>query len=451
MTHVYIVSLLTALICITSGVAQAATVSVDWSAPSTGHTTFRNFASNDSLSSHLSLDALDPKYAADMKQIGFHFLRLHDANVEEWTTDGAWDPTKVATELNAPYVKACGDSNIILTINTVPKWCRNADNSIDDAEYAAFCAKLVKMVNVDMGRHIKYWECLNEPSTWKEFSHNNWAPMFALYNACSKAMKAVDPTIKMAGNVPAWYQEPLTKEYLAACWPNIDVLSSHWYFTGDTIAPPLDGPTIYNKVMTKIPVFDKNASSMRADIADLRAHRRNDGHPILLDLEEFNMGYNYMAWGWGQDEYVGAAFFAACLTHTAHDHYDICANWSSKDDYFGMIDIKDKLRPAAYVYEFANHYLVGSIARSSSDDSNIECLAIQRGPNASGAKHAVMLTNRYYETKTVTLRLGASMLGRTAQITTIDNTGMRTVKQRINSASTTFIMPGFSVKMIALS
>jgi hypothetical protein len=61
-----------------------------------------------------------------------------------------------------------------------------------------------------------------------------------------------------------------------------------------------------------------------------------------------------------------------------------------------------------------------------------------------------MLTNKYYEPKTITLEHGLSMFGREAHITTIDHTGMHSSVRTLSSFSTEFVMQGFSVTMITM-
>jgi hypothetical protein len=60
------------------------------------------------------------------------------------------NPRKIAIELNAQYVKACGDSNLKVTIYIVPTRRRNADNLMNYAKYAAFRANLVWIVDKKM-------------------------------------------------------------------------------------------------------------------------------------------------------------------------------------------------------------------------------------------------------------------------------------------------------------
>jgi len=230
----------------------------------------------------------------------------------------------------------------------------------------------------------------------------------------------------------------------------VDFLSWHEYPVGDNMNPPLDGPGIYKAVMQKLPKLGREVTNAEELVAAHRAHGFTDGHPIPIYYGEYNMNWNWVATGWGQDKYVGAAYFGGALTELAHANVDWAGNWSAKDDYFGLIDMNDKLRPPAYVYMFANHYLIGSMAQSSSDDPDVYCLAIDRGPSAQGDKHAVMLTNTFYNTKTVNLKHGLTVYGLVAKITTVDKTGVHTSTRFVGTTNSTFVMPGFSVAMITM-
>jgi hypothetical protein len=200
--------------------------------------------------------------------------------------------------------------------------------------------------------------------------------------------------------------------------------------------------------MKQLPRFDKEISQAKATIAAHRAHGLTDGHPIPVDYDEFNICGDWTATGWGQDGYVGAAFFGAALTHMADAHVDWSANWSAKEGYYGLTDMNDNMRLPAYVYEFANHHLIGSMALSSTDDPDIECLAVRSVDN--GDRHAIMLTNKYYKPKTVTLAYGLPPVGQLVHITTIDKTGVHTREQQIDLSDMTWTMPGFSVAMITM-
>lgn len=422
--------------------AQAqATIRVDWHNLSAGHTRQSLFGTNDEMCGQFSDGALDPAYASRMAYIHIGFIRLHSDTVHSWTTNGAWDKDKIATELNAPYVRQCGGGHTLITINEPPQWCRNADGSINVGSYAKFCAQLVWIVNKELGKGVRYWECMNEPDLWKDF-RNNQSGIFPLYNACADAMKAVDPTIKVGGPTLSWYQAPLVDRFLTNCWANVDFLSWHHYMTCSS------GTDIQGVVMAHIGDFTKEIDQAHRAIASHRAGGFSDGHRIQCAVDEFNIPCDWRNQGWGQGTNIGAAFFAAVFRAMALAHLDISANWSAKEDNYGMIDMSDHIRPPGYVYAWANRYLVGKIAEASSDDPSCEVLPIYRGAGAPGDKHALLLFNTSAQAKSVTLSYGLPA-GQVAHVSLIDATGMHPKPdRRLDTPDPVFQMPAYSVALI---
>jgi hypothetical protein len=139
------------------------------------------------------------------------------------------------------YCKSVGAEPLI----QVPLISNYAKHKFPASANAADAAEMVTYANVTKRYGIKYWEIGNEPDLYAEV--NFGARIFPSYsvsrfcrdfNAFAKAMKAVDPTIKILGPELAWkYYPNEPKEsandwltpFLRECKGNYDIVSVHRY------------------------------------------------------------------------------------------------------------------------------------------------------------------------------------------------------------------------------
>lgn len=431
-----------------AGTARAETIWVNWNDFTAGSTSTAQFGSNDQLCTDPAHGANDNGYANAFTAIGTKFLRLHNAGlVTAWTnaTTQTWDQAKIAAEYNAPYIVAVDGANIIQTIPAVPAWCKNTDGTVNADSYAAFCAQLVTIVNTNLGKHVKYWEPMNE---WENnLFKNNVAGECAVYNKCAVAMKAADPTIKVGGPVASWAYTSLVTTFLNTCWSNVDFISWHHYMASASNTSGDAG--IYASAMQNISHLDTDVTNINSAIASARA-QHTDGRQFLLVMDELNIPASWTLTGWKQDQYVGAAFFASALKHLTADKVDILTNWSAKDGVYGLLDMHDVWRPAATVYQWANTALVGQIAANGSDNADCECLPIYRGASASGDKHSFLLVNKSASSKSIIL-LHHLPVNQTAHLTLIDSGGVHAPNTAtITTTNPTFTLGGFSCELITM-
>jgi alpha-L-arabinofuranosidase len=103
-------------------------------------------------------------------------------------------------------------------------------------------AEVVRYCNVEHDYDFRYWEIGNEPDLYKNRRHRRGDPEFTVewYNArfreFAKAMKAVDPTIQIAGPVVTGGWRQWMPAFIAANGDIVDVLSWHWYAPGDELS-----------------------------------------------------------------------------------------------------------------------------------------------------------------------------------------------------------------------
>jgi hypothetical protein len=137
--------------------------------------------------------------------------------------------------------------------------------------YAADAADMVTYANVTKRYGIKYWEIGNEPDLYPEPNSGvKDLPAYTAsqfcedFNEFSKAMKAVDPTIKILGPELCWKYYPNEPEgsandwltpFLRACKGNYDIVTVHRYpYPPDqcTIDNVMNDPQKFSATITAI-------------------------------------------------------------------------------------------------------------------------------------------------------------------------------------------------------
>ena len=231
-----------------SGEAGSALITVDWAAP-TVRTSGRQFSLN-VFGGFDPAVATDPRYRQNMEYMAPGTLRYHCMSLvrdpakvsKSWLNDDlrTWNREKIGAALDAlPAEKF----ERVITIGKWPDWM-DADNDglLDRENYDAFvelCADLVRIVNVEQKRNVRFFEITNERDItyWlaqmKSRTPPRTAELARLYNLCARAMKGVDPTIKTGG--PAACRgdmlEPL-KQFAILTLGNLDFFSYHAYASG---------------------------------------------------------------------------------------------------------------------------------------------------------------------------------------------------------------------------
>jgi xylan 1,4-beta-xylosidase len=361
----------------------AATVTVNWDS-AVGKSTSRLFGTNDFQVSNPSGGADDPVYAKLLDQMGIHTFRLHVGGLtSDWTDPKTkdWDPAKIAKEYNAPYMR---NATVIQNIPTWPRWCRDTDGLAEPVAYAAFAASLVKTVNVTLGKHVRYFEPMNE---WNDAYAKNIPKLAETFNRAAVAMKAVDPGIKMTGPAFSWCNLGAMEGFLKVCGPNIDMVSWHRY---GNCSEKDSTDTVMGQTVT-----------MGADVTHVKAliDKYARGHHVETALDEYNIPCDWQEGDTRQWTNVGATFNASVVKNFAYAGGDILTTWASKDGIYGLIDPDDKLRPAAYFHQWGNESLVGTLRATASTHPMVEAMAVTR----SHGERTLLLINKASGTATVTL------------------------------------------------
>jgi len=345
-------------------------------------------------------------------------FRYHSAEVMQdssqpngWidTENRTWDADKVKRALEAFDYPA----EIMMNIPNWPSWMdADGDNYLDADQvddFAAFCAELVRIVNIEGGFKVKLWEPTNEwdgryyvdlvqagkPDRVAEWAH--------IYSEAAKAMKAVDPSILTGG--PALARPDLfdgVRKFVRAALAEggsvtvLDYLTYHFYGAGDS---GIKDEALYDRTSNP---SDPDANTLETTTEAMRAivDEESPDRYIPIYLDEYNI-----SWTWTNNDprmhnHKGAVFDALAMIASLRAGADGTTAWNECDGVYGKMKAGcSELQPNAHVFQLLNNYFVGSMADAqSADKRKVEVLAV-----SGGDAHSLLLVNRSDEVQPVEL------------------------------------------------
>ncbi|GAB1543641.1 hypothetical protein NUACC21_63170 [Scytonema sp. NUACC21] len=413
---------------------KTAQISIDWTNQIAQSTPF-TFGSND-------YEILTPERAADsvyqnhIRELGIQLIRIHQAQLSDrWTdtTTKTWNIPKIKAGYDVSYPQK---STIIQNIPGWPKWmAQNKDGLLDKSEYdryATLCAQLVEILNRRLQKKVMYWEPLNEQEVRYDKAWN-LDELWIIYNKVAKAMKAVDPQIKVGGPALTWDNSRRLAAFLTACKPNVDFISWHRYGSKDA-RQSTDG------IMSYTPNYARQVREFRAVAAKHIPER-----PVPLLLGEYNINYVWTSGEKRQHNYIGAVWFASVLKHLADVGIDMAASWHLKDEIYGMIDPKNNLRPPATIFAWANKYLIGAVMQTIGDHPFVEALAVQK----QNGKRSLLLINKSSQPIDLRLESKQSLTKSNAlQMLSLDASGVQTKTITVNLLQQAIVLSSYSVTLL---
>lgn len=362
-----------------SGKSINTKVRVDWK-NQVAQTTSFTFGSNDYEITILE-KASDSDFQEHLAELDIRLIRIHHIDLcERWTNRATktWDEAKIKACYDASYPQ---QPTIIQNIPRWPSWmATDQDGLLSTNEYdnyATFCAQLVEILNEEQQRQISYWEPLNEQDVAYEKA-GKLDQLWEIYNKVARAMKAVDPSIKVGGPVLTWDDPNRLEDFLKKCASNVDFISWHRYASGN----PKEST---DKLMSYTPEYRRQVEDFR-EIVDTYIPNRK----VPLFLGEYNINYSWNSGEDRQNTHVGAVWFASVFKHLADAGIDMATSWHLKDMYYGMIDHNNNLRPAATVFRWAIKYLTGEVMYTESGDEFVEAMAIKQ----SNEQRSLLLINK---------------------------------------------------------
>ena len=419
-------------------------ITADWSAKA-GTTTSQNYGV-DGFTAFDPVNAANPKYQQNLAYLGVGLIRFHSWDM---ITDSSlipcgwldmknqqWDASKIASALAAFKGSKAA---LLINIPGFPAWFKTEDDMLDASEvgrYAAFCAELVKIVNIQNKNKVRYWEITNERDDpyWNNALQNNGvvhtAALVDLFNQCARAMKAVDPTIQTGGPAASRPDHlDQLRAFATGALPNLDFFSIHAYASGSADDSDL---TIFEKAKG----FGDRVRDVRKMLDEVSPTRH-----IPLQLNEYNISWSWQIQDPRMKNYEGAIFDALAMTSMADAGAEGTCAWNERDGTYGKMDADYNLRPSANVFHLLNLYGVGTIAATTVKNSDrVSAFAVQ---NPDQGTRLLLLINESLTDHSIALQAG-NWSG-TADRYCLDQAGFRNDKVNLADLGKPFPLPGHSM------
>jgi hypothetical protein len=296
-----------------------------------------------------------------------------------------WDREKIAQVMANPLSH---QPKLMMNLTDWPIVMENAQGQLKPeyyAAFAAFCADLVRAVNIEQKRGVQYWEVLNEMD--RRYV-NSPAEVGKIYNLAAAAMRQVDPTIKIGGpGFESPYLRDRIEAFVAVAHPQLDFLSYHTYSTA-------------RKDNSDQELF-RAAGALGSEVQNLRSLvAKYTPKPVAIFHNEFNI--SYAPPDVRMTNQVSAVYDATGLISITQAGADSAMAWNESDGWYGKMENSAgswRRRPASYVYQLFNNHLRGDLVQVKSSYAGVTPYAIR------GEKHyGLALVNRSGSDQWVQLR-----------------------------------------------
>ena len=248
-------------------------------------------------------------------------------------------------------------------------------------ESPELAAAWVRYCNVEKGYNVKLWEVGDEQ--WGTWARGHVPPeQYAKkYISFVKAMRAVDPSIKVATNVPlGQHPENWAERVTKAATDYIDMITF-------TFFPQPSGKENDDTLMTSVGKYRRLYSQLRADI------ERAAGPAKAASILYINVGYNSVSHSPGPQtiQTINALRTADMLGSMAELKTDIACFWALHNFYpprggdYGYLSSEGPNTPrySYYVFPLLAGHLKGDMIQTTSDVPGISTYASKSGKELS--------------------------------------------------------------------
>jgi hypothetical protein len=342
--------------------------------------------------------AVKPDYQNGVRAMKLGMVRVHRSemmfdsaqNPAGWVKNAgsanyAWDKERIAIALKElPSYAPVRMLNIVnfpayLKVSPDPGTMQLRPDAYD--AYAAFCAELVRIVNLELKLGIQYWEVLNELDDSSSKYDNNMSEAGRIFNKAAAAMKAVDPSIKVGGPAMAQPGRDGAKDeraFLQVTKDTLDFFSFHTYPQGN---PQLPLDELWD---TAVNLKDVTAYAQSYIL-------ETTGRSIDIFHDEYNL--TWAAPDPRMTNEISAVYDALTLESLVSSGVTGALAWNESDGWWGKLGNEYgnfSRRPSSYVFELYNSYMVGNVVDSSSNNnSSIDPFAV-----VTNGRKALALVNR---------------------------------------------------------
>ena len=242
-------------------------------------------------------------------------------------------------------------------------------------------AEWVRYCNVVKGYGVKLWEVGDEQwGTWAR-GHAPPEEYAKKYISFVKAMRAVDPSIKVATNVPLGpHPENWAERVLKAAGGYVDMLTY-------TFFPQPSGKENDDTLLTTVGKFRALVTKLRNDV------EQAVGPQKAASILFINVGYNSVSHSPGPQtlQMINAIWTADMLGSMAELGTDIACFWALHNFYpprggdFGYISSEGSNTPRCsyYVFPLFSQHLKGNLIATTSSDASVSAYASRSGKTLS--------------------------------------------------------------------
>ncbi len=238
-------------------------------------------------------------------------------------------------------------------------------------------AEWVRYCNIVRGYNVKLWEVGDEQwGTWAR-GHAPPEEYAKKYISFVKAMRAVDPSIKVATNVPLGsHPENWAERVLKAASEYVDMLT-YTYF------PQPSGKENDDTLLTSVGKFRALVNKLRSDV------KQTVGPQKASALYFINVGYNSVSHSPGPQtlQMINAIWTADMLGTMAELGTDIACFWALHNFYpprggdYGYLSSEGANTPrySYYVFPLFSEHLKGNLIATTSTDASVSAYASRFG------------------------------------------------------------------------
>jgi xylan 1,4-beta-xylosidase len=318
--------------------------------------------------------ATNREYRQNLADIAPGMVRYHSGYQEtsgsgqcwvNYSTFG-WDSNKINTVLGS---LGYNPANRLICINSWPTWMDNHPNNgfLNTNFYNSFasmCSNLVGIVNQQLGYQVKYWEILNEmDGTYA----TNIGALGSIVAKCATAMKAQDPTIKIAGAAWTTPYSSVIPGFLSAAGSSLDGWTHHEYGGGAANQSPL-----------QIYAWGSNVAGGASYMAGTLANNGFANLPMWITEYNVFYSYNYDLPTYYMKSAVGMVFDALTIKSVVEGgNASGLFIWNDADNTYGSIQYDSTtgtysdIAPSGYLLMDYNKWGVGNVLQTISGNSSL--------------------------------------------------------------------------------
>jgi hypothetical protein len=302
---------------------------------------------------------------------------------------------------------------------------------------AAQAAEIVRYVNIEKGRGVKYWIIANEPDNEYHFTAASQLSWYL--KSFASAMKAKDPTIKTIGPETAWYNSAIIHGLTTPGGPDditgkdangrfyIDYISFHMYSFGgqQTRAQVLSDLTAQYR-------YEWNLTELNSRLAACNSqHGRSGTSALKVAVTEANVGYINPStdnlYGVGANSFVGGQFWSEFMAISMKKGVDFVNFWSvvegNNTTYnIGFLDyVTGAKKPTYYHFQMVSQNFNGTFINGTDNQTNVKAF----GCRNNAGQTVVMLLNQDQGTNfNYTVRLDGNAVSGTNALKVNVNSGI---------------------------